>query len=73
MHLTASIICVLGFRRLVEAVEMGSRAADLTLTHFSGRMEIIWIYWLGAILNIMAMIWNTERLLCKSHCRKLSI
>lgn len=37
MHLTASIICVLEFRRLVEAVEMGNGAADLTVTHFSRR------------------------------------
>lgn len=43
MHLTASIICVLGFRRLVEAVEMGSGAADLALIYFSGRMEIMQI------------------------------
>lgn len=52
MHLTASIICVLEFRRLVEAVEMGNGAADLTVTHFSRRVEITWIYWLGATLNI---------------------
>jgi len=73
MHLTASIICVLGFRRLVEAVEMASRAADLSVIYFSGRMEIMWIYWLGAILNIMAMIWSIERLLCKSPRRKLCL
>lgn len=28
---------------------------------------------LGAILNIMAMIWNTERLQYISHYRKLSV
>lgn len=56
MHLTASIICVLGFRRLVEAVEMGSRAAYLTVIHFSGRMGIMWIYWLGALLDVITMI-----------------
>lgn len=73
MHLTASIICVLGFRRLVEAAERGSGAAGLTVTRFSGRVEIMQVYWLGAIPHVTAVTRNTERLLCKSPCRKLPV